>query len=108
VDSGATASIVPLELAAILGLDRGEPAVASGAGGAFDTRVEHIRIEVLAGGRIAAAFDGDVHVPIDEGGVPFVILGRDTIFLRFDITFREHQQTMVFQKPKGRVRGLRH
>ena len=103
VDSGATASIVPPEMAAILGLEGGEPAAASGAGGAFDTRVERIRIEVLAGKRVAATFDGDVHVPIEEGRVPFVILGRDTIFLGYDITFREHRQLMVFRKPR-RVR----
>ena len=50
--------------------------------------------------RVAAVVDGQVHVPLEGGRVPFVILGRDTVFLQYDITFRERRKLMVFRKPK--------
>ena len=100
VDSGATASFVPPELVEVLELEPEEPSSASGAGGAFDTRLLGLTIEVLKGTHPAAVFDGEVHVPVEAGRVPYVVLGRDTIFLAYDITFRERRGMTVLRKPR--------
>jgi len=103
VDSGSTATFVPPELAEIIGLRPTTPSGASGAGGEFDTNLAGTTIEVLTGGQVAATMKCEVHVPVDRGRIPFVVLGRDTIFLRYDITFRENQGILVLQRPRRRA-----
>lgn len=100
VDSGATASFVPPEFVEILGMPLGEASTASGAGGDFRTHLSKITIEVLKGVQVACRIDDEVHVPLEAGRVPYVVLGRDTIFLQYDITFREHREVTILRKPK--------
>lgn len=42
-------------------------------------------------------------VPTEEKRIPYVILGRDSVFRTYDITFRENAQRTVFRmaRPKG-------
>jgi len=100
VDSGSTATFVPPELAEILGLEPGPSSGASGAGGEFPTNLASTTIEIFGGGEIAARMECEVHVPVDRGRVPFVVLGRDTVFLRYDITFRENAGIVILQKAR--------
>lgn len=100
VDSGATASFVPPELVEILGVPVGETSSASGAGGDFPTHLVEMTIEVLKDHSVACKIEEEVHVPIEAGRVPYVVLGRDTIFLHYDITFRERREMIILRKPK--------
>lgn len=97
VDSGSTATFIPPEFARIIGLEKGEESEATGAGGKFRTRLVTATIEILKSGLVIEA---EVHVPVKEGRIPYAILGRDTIFLRYDITFRENRNLFVLRRPK--------
>ncbi len=102
VDSGATATFVPPDFAELLNLEIGEVSGATGAGGVFETNLSTLPIEILKGGTTMSEFEPEVHVPIDPERVPYVILGRDTIFLLYDITFRENLGQFILRKPKKR------
>ncbi|MCW3975628.1 MAG: hypothetical protein NWE86_05225 [Candidatus Bathyarchaeota archaeon] len=42
----------------------------------------------------------NVRIPVKEGSIPYSVLGRDTIFKEFDISYRENAQQIVFRNPK--------
>lgn len=73
-----------------------------GAGGTFKTyRVELESLQVLKGGRVFCNFEPiSVLVPSKADALPHAILGRDSIFRRFDITYREHQEHVVLRRYK--------
>lgn len=103
VDSGATVSFIPPELAEALSLNLRERNVeAEGAGGMFLNDIFDFEIELLGKRDILASFRGQAHVPQQIGRIPFVVLGRDHIFKAYDITFRERAQRVVLKPPKGR------
>lgn len=101
LDSGATLSFIPYEMAEILGLiptTKPTPIPVSTAGGTsrfFPVRLE--RLSLLVGGKIFSDFsDVSVLVPTrPEHDLPYVILGRDTIFTRFHVTFKEKVKKFV-------------
>ncbi len=97
VDSGATTTFVPPDFVGILDLVLGDSVGAMGAGGDFDTNLSDVVIEIMKGGHVIEA---EVHVPAEEGRVPYVVLGRDTVFLAYDITFRENKECFTMRKPK--------
>jgi len=39
-----------------------------------------------------------VHIPKTEGAIPYVVLGRDTIFKHFNISFYENRRKAVFTR----------
>ena len=103
VDSGATSTFIPLELAQILGLELPEQTQdVVGAGGTFSAYKTKIElIEILKGPRVFCEFENiNVLIPTREGMIPHAILGRDTIFWMNDITFRERRQHTVFRRPR--------
>ena len=107
MDSGSTTTFVPTEMAEILGYkfdtEHTEPAV--GAGGEFTTSIFQVTIEVLKGGNpIADLKDWKTLVPSNPKAIPYVILGRDSIFMKFDITFRERTQRTILRPPKVKVK----
>lgn len=102
VDSGATLTFIPPELAAAVGLEpekRGEQAI--GAGGAFANDLCPYRIQLLKKDQPIRDLEGVAFVPQEADRVPYVVLGRDSIFRIYDITFRENRQ-MVLLKPASR------
>jgi hypothetical protein len=110
LDSGSTSTFLPTELAEILGLQidpaTSKPAV--GAGGEFRTVDFHVTIELMKGGRPYTDFrDWKVLVPVDPRAIPYMILGRDSVFRRFDITFRELVQRTILRPPKKKVKKPR-
>ena len=102
IDSGATATFIPLEIAEILGMTiPKEVHDAVGAGGTFSTYHTKINlIEIFKGSQIFCELnDIIVAVPATQGAIPHTILGRDTIFQKNDITFRERRQHTIFRQP---------
>lgn len=101
IDSGATVTFVPHDFADILDIELGEISTATGAGGSFDTNLSDVIIEILKGTKVVKVIEAEeVHIPVEEDPVPYVVLGRDTIFLSYDITFREHKELCVLRPPK--------
>ena len=100
VDSGATVSFVPLEFAQMIDLELGEESSATGAGGDFATNLSVVKIQVVKGASIQYQDEIQVHIPQEEGKIPYIVLGRNSIFLYFDITIRENKQDIVFRRIK--------
>lgn len=98
VDSGSNVTFVPLELADILSLTVEREDSAVGAGGTFNNTIRKVDIALLKGKTPFARFSGfPVYVPVDQGRVPYVVLGRDAVFRKFDITFRENEERFVLR-----------
>lgn len=103
VDSGATGTFFPIEHINLLGISLPkETSSALGAGGMFSTYVAKIdMIQILKGTNSFCEFKNKpVSVPTGEGMIPHVVLGRDSIFRCYDITFRERQKRTIYRKPK--------
>jgi len=99
VDSGATVSFLPWEFVNILNLKIGESSSATGAGGEFDTNLSTILIEVTKVTSVQYRDEIQIHIP-KEIELPYAILGRNSIFLYFNILFRENEQDIVFRQIK--------
>lgn len=103
VDSGATVSFVPLELAEAVSLPIVRRDVSAvGAGGEFPNDVCEFRVEVLIKDEIVHRIRGEAYVPKERGRIPYVVLGRDYLFGDYDITFREHEQKVSLRPATGR------
>lgn len=100
VDSGATGTFIPLEIAEILEIPLPQNIESAlGAGGPFSTYSAQVElIQVLKGKEIFCEFRNlDVAVPTGKGAIPHCVLGRDSIFQRYDVTYREHMRHIVFK-----------
>lgn len=87
----------------ILGMEEERKEVETiGASGSFKTwTVKLDLIEVTKGTKPICVFkEPTVLVPIAQNTLPHCILGRDTIFKKYDITFREHKEEVVLRPPK--------
>ncbi len=107
IDSGAIASFIQKEEADLLGLKPQKDAAgkevtaeAEGAGGEFkcyETVVQELTVR--KNGVPFHSYRGrQVLVPEKAETLPYSILGRDTIFKQFDITFRENNKLVVFKR----------
>ena len=106
VDSGATNTFIPRQLAGVIELfsekknkmGKGET---RGASGKFKTEILKLKkLELFKEGHIFDTFRSiSVHVPAnEEEDLPHVILGRDYLFKRYDVTFYEKRRKMTFQR----------
>lgn len=103
VDSGATSAFFPIEHIDALRVSLPEETTkALGAGGEFPTHNTKIDlIQILKGSTPFCEFENKtVSVPTKAGMIPHVVLGRDSIFQCYDITFRENLENMIFRRPK--------
>ncbi len=100
VDSGATQTLIPLELAEILELQYENKVETIGAGGAFQSLIAKLKVfEILKNETPFSIFrDVTVLVPESKDVLPYAILRRDHIFRRFDITFHERREKITFTK----------
>ena len=102
VDSGATTNFIPRELAEILELDLTKPPRdAVGAGGPFSNIESRIEKVILVKG-VNSIYDEFrnvfTYVPQKPQTLPYMILGRDTLFRRFDIKFHERQEKVTLKR----------
>lgn len=102
VDSGSTMSFLPTVFKEILNLTDFEDSEAIGGGGTFPTSLG--RLELLRPMKGDEAFDTyrqlKVHIPKNIDAIPYAVLGRDSIFKHFDITFHEARKRMTFRRIK--------
>ncbi len=107
VDSGATKTIVPLDLAEILLLEYEKAkdgsllkAETEGAGATFYCNFAILQRLVIKKHTtpFCTVMNAHVLVPEKKGVLPYAVLGRDYIFNRFDITFHERRQKMTFTR----------
>lgn len=102
IDSGATTTFVPTPMAQTLGLDLSlRPSDAVGAGGTFKNIVTELQKVSLVKGRdsIFDEFENiNVFVPVDENAIPYVVLGRDLLFQRYDILFEERNKKVILKR----------
>ncbi len=100
VDSGSTTTFVPLELAEMLSLPIHKEEEAVGAGGKFQNTIRNVKISILNARKPIWTVDAQVYVPTQPDRIPYVVLGRDYIFRKYDILFRENQQRLFLKAPK--------
>lgn len=103
IDSGSTVTFLPFELAELLNVPHLQDNVESiGAGGPFPTFIAELhRLQLIKDTTIISNFPKlPVHVPTEPDRIPYVILGRDSIFERFDITFQEKKNGLILHHHK--------
>ena len=102
IDSGATTTFVPTAMAEALQLNLSKSiSDAVGAGGVFPNIKSKLdSLELVKGKQsIFDQFnDVTVKVPTQEGAIPYMVLGRDLIFKRFDIKFEERNQKVILKR----------
>ena len=102
IDSGSMTSFMPRNIAEFLGLDLGrEPAYATGVGGDFPqitTRIDRCRLVNRRDVVFEEFADLQVHVPLERNALNFMILGRDSIFRKFNTTFMEVSKKTVLKR----------
>ena len=101
IDSGSTTTFVPLELAEMLSAPTEREEQAVGAGGRFQNTIRRLTISILKGRDPIIKFSNfPVYVPTEEDRIPYVVLGRDSIFRKVDVLFRERIQRFYLRTPK--------
>jgi hypothetical protein len=103
VDSGSTTTFVPFEIAEMLSAPIEKEDSAIGAGGRFQNTIRRLDITILKGVDAVTKFvNFPVYVPTEADRIPYVVLGRDSIFRKFDVIFRERMQRVLLKLPKAR------
>lgn len=106
LDSGATSCFIPHEIAEILGVLPQKTKKKIGvetAGGKAEFILSKLkRLSLMGGGKIFSDFRNlSVLVPPDvKRDLPYVILGRNPIFDRFYVTFKEKIKKFVIEHHK--------
>ena len=102
IDSGATSNFLPRELAEILDLDLSqEPKDAFGAGGKFRNISSLIgKCQLIKNKNLV--FDEFTNlitnVPVEPNTLPYMVLGRDSIFRKFSIRFIEVEEKIMLKR----------
>lgn len=100
VDSGSTVTFVPPDLVEELGVPAKPGPKAGGGGGDFRTWDAWVNIEVLHQKKVIASFRRlRVSVPREEGRIPYIVLGRDSLFRAFWVQFQEDRARLIL-KPR--------
>lgn len=105
IDSGVTSPFIPLELARLLDIKLENPNNnVAGAGGDFQSYATFIgKLSVIKNLTTLAEFENlHIRVPAKEDGVPFVVLGRDSIFYKYDIKFQESLSQVQLLRKKSK------
>ena len=101
IDSGATASFVPRNLAQLLKLRYMDSRTTYGAGGKFRAQTSSVIIQYLKNGVVkGTSADATVYVPFDDSNIPYSILGRNTVFRAYEILFLELGQEICLRCPR--------
>lgn len=101
VDSGSTSTFIPLEIAEMLALPVVRQESAIGAGGRFQNTIRTVNISLMKGTSHVFTFhDFPAYVPTEPDRIPYVVLGRDSVFRKYDVIFRERQRRVLLKSPK--------
>lgn len=100
VDSGSNITLLPKDIAEALQLTPTGDSSIVGAGGVFVSHITNIPVISLMKGREEVERFENIRVqyPESRDAVPYVILGRDTVFRKFDIRFDENKQNVVLRR----------
>ncbi|MDG7049433.1 MAG: retropepsin-like domain-containing protein [Nitrososphaerota archaeon] len=103
IDSGSTNTFLPSDFGEILQLKplTGKEAVPGrGAGGVFHTYSARLdQLSILKGREVIQEYGKiEVNVLIENGSIPYVILGRDYLSRTFDIRFDENKNNVVLRR----------
>lgn len=107
VDSGSDRTFVPREEAELLGLKPQTLAdgtkrttEALGAGGSFACEIMSLpEMRLMRHGAQFQDFHGlPVWVPKKNEDIPYTIIGRDSVFKRFEISFNEPHRKITFRR----------
>lgn len=105
-DSGATATFIPYEIANILDMipnrdDRQEINVETAGGSCTFIPARIKKLSLISSENIISEFPNlPVLIPSPERDLPYVILGRDSIFKKFVITFLEKKHKFILKHHK--------
>ncbi len=97
VDSGSNITVVPLRLARLLKIElKEQDDSVMGVGGSVNMHLAKVDgFTIIEEKMTLAKFDDQViRVSTSENTARFIILGRNSIFRRFDIKFQETQKMM--------------
>lgn len=104
IDSGATTNFLPNELAEILGIDlSGNRKIAIGAGGEFasvSTIVGKCQLIESHNTVFGEFVNLPIGVPTRPQTLPYMVLGRDSIFRHFIIKFMENEEKISLWRAK--------
>lgn len=76
-------------------------AQAVGAGGKFQNTIRKVDISILKGTTSIVNFPNfPAYVPTEADRIPYVVLGRDSVFRKYDVVFRERQQRVLLKTPR--------
>lgn len=102
IDSGATSNFLPRELAEILDLDLSqEPKDAVGAGGKFrniDSLIGKCQLIKNKDSAFDEFINLRINVPVKSNTLPYMVLGRDSIFQKFNIRFIEMEEKVILKR----------
>lgn len=102
VDSGADTTVVPKDLAEVLGLKEGEAYEETGGiGGKVKVKKSKLSFEIK-GGHENHSLNIPVLVLQGEGNSVPLLLGRNGFFDEFHITLRENEEKIVLKKVEKR------
>ena len=103
LDSGADDTVVPKELSDFLGLKEKDEMDTAGIGGKVKVKSSRIQFKITNGRE-----NHSLNVPClvlqnEDVDVPF-ILGRNSFFEEFEITFKQDKEKIVLKKTEPRFR----
>jgi len=103
IDSGSTATFLQREIASLLNLESVGTTEVVAAGGRIMADIAALEaLELMKGGQVFGEFREVFVLVPQQDGLPYSILGRDTIFQVFDIQFRERSARFILRKPRIR------
>lgn len=98
IDSGADNTVVPKDLAEVLGLTEKDSLETGGIGGSVKVKKSNLRM-TIKGLHEAYTLSLPVLVLQNQGNVP-LLLGRNGFFEHFHITFRQNEEKILLKKIK--------
>jgi len=97
IDSGADNTVVPKDLAELLGLKENVESETGGIGGKVKTKKSRLRFKIK-NNRESYTLDVPVLVLQDKNADVPLLLGRHGFFEQFHITFKQDDEKIVLKK----------
>ncbi len=103
LDSGADYTVIPIELAELLGVDlSGDKEQTSGVGGVIYTRKSSMMVEIK-NAHEKYNFKIPIHIILKRNSNVPPLLGRETFFDKFQITFNQKDRKIILKRAHRKV-----